>query len=136
MQMTIPLLAAALVLQIAGAPGRITVEHTTDSLDSIRERVAEEEAVLVDVRTVEEWDRGHVAGAVMLPLDSLRKHSLDREKLADTLPKEKPLYLYCMVGMRSKQATAILRREGYDAHALKPGLDELLAAGFERATGR
>jgi rhodanese-related sulfurtransferase len=123
------LLVLCLLLQLNA--GRPTVEHTKDSLATIQELVAEEQAVLVDVRSKEEWDKGHVAGAVLLPVDSLRKHSLDREKLAETLPKGKPLYLYCLVGMRSKAAAVILKREGYDPRPLKQGYEELVAAGFE-----
>jgi phage shock protein E len=123
------LLALCLVFQVNA--GRPTVEHTKDSLATIQQRVAEGEAVLVDVRSKEEWDKGHVAGAVLLPVDSLRKHSLDREKLAEALPKDKPLYLYCMVGMRSKAAAVILKREGYDPRPVKQGYEDFLAAGFE-----
>lgn len=126
------LLALALTAPVTSP--RVRVMHTTDSLQKVQRLVAEEKAVLVDVRTVEEWRLGHVAGATHLPLDSLMKHSFDAEKVAATVPKDKPLYLHCMVGMRSKQAAAILVREGYDARALKPGLDELLAAGFEEET--
>ncbi|MGL4512807.1 MAG: rhodanese-like domain-containing protein [Lacipirellulaceae bacterium] len=123
------LLALCLLLQLNA--GRPTVEHTKDSLATVQQRVAEGEAVLVDVRSKEEWDKGHVAGAVLLPVDSLRKHSLDREKLAETLPDDKPLYLYCEVGMRSKAAAVILKREGYEARPLKQGYRDLVAAGFE-----
>ena len=123
------LLALCLVLQLNA--GRPTVEHTKDSLATIQQRVADGEALLVDVRSKEEWDKGHVAGAVLLPVDSLRKHSLDREKLAQALPKDKPLYLYCMVGMRSKAAAVILKREGYDPRPVKQGYEELIAAGFD-----
>ncbi len=116
---------------------RIRVEHTKDSLAKIHELVEEEKAVLVDVRTKEEWVKGRVAGAVHVPSDSLRKHSYDAEKIAKRLPKDKPLYLYCQIGMRSKQAAAILVREGYDARALKPGPEEIVesGAGFEMEAG-
>lgn len=127
------LLILALASQVA-AP-RIRVEHTKDSLDKVRELVEKEEAVMVDVRSIEEWRQGRVAGAIHVPTNSLRKHSLDREQLAKTLPKDKPLYTYCVVGMRAKQAAAILLREGYDARALKPGIEEILAAGFAKEAG-
>ncbi|TWT95814.1 Thiosulfate sulfurtransferase GlpE [Botrimarina colliarenosi] len=127
------LLVLCLVMPVA-AP-RIRVEHTTDSLAKILELVTDEKAILVDVRTTEEWVQGHAAAALHVPSDSLRKHSLDRERLAKTLPKDKPVYTYCQVGMRSKQAAAILIREGYDARAMKPGYEELLAAGFENEVG-
>lgn len=130
------------VSQVTGAQAaepraRVRVEHTKDSLAKIHELVEKEEAVLVDVRTNEEWVKGHVAGAVHVPSDSLRKHSYDAEKIAKLLPKDKPLYLYCQIGMRSKQAAVLLIREGYDARALKQGTEEIVesGAGFEMEAG-
>lgn len=116
---------------------RIRVEHTKDSLAKIHEFVEDDKAVLVDVRTNEEWVKGHVAGAVHVPSDSLRKHSYDAAKIAKLLPKDKPLYLYCQIGMRSKQAAELLIREGYDARALKQGTEEIVesGAGFAMEAG-
>ena len=133
------LLVLALCSQVAvpqaKAP-RERVEHSKDSLAKIHELVEKEKAVLVDVRTQEEWDQGRVAGAVHVPSDSLRKHSYDAEKIAKLLPKDKPLYLYCQIGMRSKQAAVLLIREGYDARALKQGPEEIVEeGGFEMEAG-
>jgi rhodanese-related sulfurtransferase len=116
---------------------RVRVEHSKDSLAKIHGLVEEDKAVLVDVRTNEEWVKGHVAGAVHVPSDSLRKHSYDAAKIAKLLPKDKPLYLYCQIGMRSKQAAVLLIREGYDARALKQGTEEIVesGAGFEMEAG-
>jgi rhodanese-related sulfurtransferase len=131
------LLVLALCSQVAAPHTRIRVEHTKDSLAKIHELIEDDKAVLVDVRSPEEWVKGHVAGAVHVPTDSLRKHSYDAARVAKLLPKDKPLYLYCQVGMRSKQAAAILVREGYDARALKPGPEEIVeaGAGFEMEAG-
>ncbi len=134
------LLVLTFVTQVAApqAKGpRIRVEHSKDSLAKIHELIKEDKAVLVDVRTDEEWVKGRVAGAVHVPTDSLRKHSYDAAKVAKLLPKDKPLYLYCQIGMRSKQAAAILVREGYDARALKQGPEEIVGggAGFEMEAG-
>ncbi len=127
-------LAAALFL----APGSAwsDLEFTEDTLEEVQKNVAEEKAVLVDVRSIEEWDKGHIEGSIFLPVTSLRKHSLDVKKVAKTLPAKKEkkiLYTFCVVGMRAKQAAKILGELGYTVRALQPGYEELVEAGFEVA---
>ena len=111
---------------------RTAIEFTADTLEVVERNVAEDKAVLVDVRSVEEWNEGHLEGSVFVPVTSLRKHSLDPLKLAETLPKEKILYTFCVVGMRAKAAATILEQQGYTVRALKPGYDELINAGFKK----
>ena len=61
-------------------------------------------AVLLDVRTREEYASGHVPGSVNLPLDSLG---------AISLPRETPLFVYCYSGARSGRACRQLQAMGY-----------------------
>jgi rhodanese-related sulfurtransferase len=120
----------------ASAAERPKIEFTKDSLEVVKRNVAKKKAVLVDVRSKEEWQDGHVKGAIFLPVTSLRKHSFDAEKVAKTLPKKKEkkiLYTLCMVGMRAKEAGRILETQGYTVRVLKPGYEELIEAGFEKA---
>ncbi len=70
-------------------------------------------AVVVDVRTQEEWDQGHAANTIWVPLHDLADH------LAE-LPQSVPLLQVCRSGARSGQATAYLRNQGIDAHNLGP----------------
>lgn len=64
-------------------------------------------ALLLDVRTPEEYAEGHLPGARNLPLQSL-------EGIAAVAPaKDTPLYVYCRSGARSGQATGLLQRMGY-----------------------
>lgn len=109
---------------------RRTIKFTDDTLEVVRKNVAEEQAVLVDVRSVEEWNEGHIGGSIFVPVTSLQKHSLNPVKLAETLPKDKIIYTFCVVGMRAKQAAKILDEQGYTVRALKPGFEELVKAGF------
>ncbi|MBO8168680.1 MAG: FAD-dependent oxidoreductase [Thermoanaerobacteraceae bacterium] len=67
-----------------------------------------EDVQLVDVRSPEEYDGGHIPGAVNIPLDQLR----DR---LDELDKGKTVYTYCAIGYRSYQACKLL-----DHHGFKP----------------
>ena len=131
---------ALLALSIAPAIAqeRPKIEFTKDSLKVVKRNVAKKKAVLVDVRSKEEWKEGHVEGSIFLPVTSLRKHSFDAKKIAKTLPKKKGkekkiLYTFCVVGMRAKQAGLILEQQGYTVRVLKPGYEELIKAGFEKA---
>lgn len=104
-------------------------EHTTDSLTEVRKNVDAQKAVLVDVRETVEWNAGHIAGAISLPIVEIERKRIAPEVLAK-LPKDRILYTYCVVGFRSKKAATILEKQGYQVRALKPGYDELLKAGF------
>ena len=122
----------ALAICLTPNAARPSVEFTEDSLEVVQKNIAKKKAVLVDVRSKEEWDEGHLEGSIFLPVTSLRKHSLDEKKLAKTLPKKKILYTFCVVGMRAKAAGNILEKQGYPVRVLKPGYEELIEAGFKK----
>jgi NADPH-dependent 2,4-dienoyl-CoA reductase/sulfur reductase-like enzyme/rhodanese-related sulfurtransferase/TusA-related sulfurtransferase len=65
------------------------------------------QAFLVDVRTPEEYATGTIGDAVNIPVDSLR------ERLGE-LPKNKPLIIFCRVGLRGYIATRILSANGFN----------------------
>lgn len=109
---------------------RRTIEFTQDTLETVRQNVADDKAILVDVRSEEEWNEGHLEGSIFVPVTSLKKHSLNLVKLAETLPKDKIVYTFCVVGMRARQAAKILEDQGYTVRALKPGYEQLVKAGF------
>ena len=118
----------------ASNEARYSVEFTKDTLAVVKKNLADGKAVLVDVRSVQEWKRGHIEGSIFLPVDSLRKKP-DPKMLAQKLPKNKNtiLYTFCVVGMRAKTAAIKLEQQGYTVRALKPGYDELIEAGFKKA---
>lgn len=124
----LPLLAL-LLLQMTSP--RSEVEWTKDSLETIKANVAAKKAVLVDVRSEEEWNDGHVEGAIFVPIHSLRKGG-DPKALAKALPKDKTLYTYCVVGMRAKAAAYELGKQGYTVRAVQPGYDDFVKAGFTK----
>lgn len=111
-------------------PKKGPLTHTEDSLDDVKKAVASGKAVLVDVRELVEWKSGHVRGAVHMPFRALQE-KVDVKKIKDEL-KEKIVYTYCAVGVRSLKAGQILNKLGYDVRPLKPGFDELVAAGFPK----
>jgi rhodanese-related sulfurtransferase len=64
-------------------------------------------AVLLDVRTTQEYQDGHVPGSQNVPLQQLD----NVEEVAEN--KETALYVYCHSGMRSRQAVSLLQAMGY-----------------------
>ena len=64
-------------------------------------------AVLLDVRTPEEYRAGHIPGSKNVPLQTIDKVASVAEN-KDTL-----LYVYCQSGARSRQAVSLLQGMGY-----------------------
>lgn len=109
-----------------------SAEITKDSLQTVRSKITDKKAVLVDVREKSEWDKGHIEGAIFLPLSALQEKA-DPAALSKVLPKDKIIYTHCVVGKRSLTAANILEKLGYDARSLKPGYKELVDAGLPKA---
>ncbi len=110
----------------------LALEHTKDSLATVKANVEDKTAVLLDVREMKEWDAGHVTGALLLPLSLLRDGVTEEE--LNSLSKDKMIYIHCRSGARALVAGEILRKAGYDVRPLKPGYEALLSAGFSKAT--
>ncbi|MBQ9851731.1 MAG: rhodanese-like domain-containing protein [Ruminiclostridium sp.] len=67
------------------------------------------EAVILDVRTQEEYDSGHIKGAVLLPVDAITE-----ESAREVIPtKETQVLVYCRSGNRSVTASKALAQLGY-----------------------
>lgn len=64
-------------------------------------------AVLLDVRTPEEYSEGHIGGSKNLPLQSIN------ETTRIIRNKETPLFVHCLSGGRSRHATELLKQMGY-----------------------
>ena len=118
--------------KLYGVKRAATVERTKEPLESVKKSIDAKQAILVDVREKKEWDEGHIAGAIFLPLSELKKpDALDA--LFARLPKDLPLYTHCRSGVRSLAAGKILAEHGYEVRPLRPGYEELLEAGFKQA---
>ncbi len=83
-------------------------------------------AVLLDVRTVQEYNRGHIAGFRNIPVDELR------ERLNEIEPG-KPVYVICESGLRSYIACRILEGSGYEAFNFSGGFRYYNAVINDRA---
>jgi phage shock protein E len=64
--------------------------------------------LVIDVRTVAEWDKGHLEGAVLIPYDQIG------EKIGSVVKnKSQTIYVYCRTGHRAKIAKEALEKLGY-----------------------
>ena len=80
------------------------------SAEEAYEMMASQEVVVVDVRTREEYDGGHIENAVLVPNESIGS------EMPEALPdKEATLLVYCRSGRRSKDAAEKLLKLGYQS---------------------
>ena len=64
-------------------------------------------AVLLDVRTKEEYKEGHIEGSINVPLQTIGNANQHIKDIST------PIYTYCLSGARSRQAAAALEAMGY-----------------------
>ncbi len=69
---------------------------------------------LIDVRTMEENKMGTIKGSINIPVDEIRLR-------LDEIPSDKPVYIFCAVGLRGYVASRILQANGYDVYNLSGG---------------
>lgn len=77
------------------------------------------EALILDVRTPEEFKRDQVEGALNMPLDEIR----DR---MNELPRDREIWTYCFVGQRSYYATRALTQYGFNVKNVSGGFKTFL----------
>lgn len=99
--------------------------------EDLLERVEREDVVVIDVRPVEEYEAGHIAGALSIPLEELRS------RLAE-IPRDTVIVAYCRgpFCVLAPQAMELLREAGIRARRLDGGLPEWRAAGHPVEVGR
>ncbi|MCI8853146.1 MAG: rhodanese-like domain-containing protein [Lachnospiraceae bacterium] len=77
-----------------------------DIHEGIKEYEKTAGAVLLDVRTPQEYREGHIPGSKNVPLQSM-------ESVKQAAAKDAPVFVYCYSGSRSSQAAGILKQMGY-----------------------
>ena len=88
------------------APGKAAYHKL--SAEEAYEMMVSQEVVIVDVRTPEEYDGGHIPNAILVPNESIG------DDMPEALPdKEATLLIYCRSGRRSKEASEKLLKLGY-----------------------
>ncbi|HKK25850.1 MAG TPA: rhodanese-like domain-containing protein [Gracilimonas sp.] len=97
------------------------------SIDEFKEKFQEEQGVVIDVRTQEEYEEGHLVKTDKL-LDFTNGEF--QNSLSD-MDKDKTYYLYCRTGNRSGQAARIMKSQGFENVYNVGGFEDLANAGFE-----
>ncbi|MCL4289790.1 MAG: rhodanese-like domain-containing protein [Thermoleophilia bacterium] len=80
-------------------------------------------SVALDVRELDEWEAGRIAGSRHIPMGVLVARQ-------DELPAGMPIVVVCRSGQRSAAVTEALVRAGYEAENLAGGLHAWVAAGL------
>lgn len=108
--------------------GRNMMERVDESV--LIERVRNGEVTVLDVRPREEFEAGHVLGALSIPLRELEERLGSLERGRDVVAYCRGPY--CVLAV---EAIETLRAHGFTAFPLEDGVDELRAKGFALETG-
>src|SRR5262249_2549578 len=105
---------------------QVRAEISEVDAERARDLIEIGEPVIVDVREQDEWDEGHIPGAVHVPRGHLESRI---ERVAPD--HEAPIVLYCAAGNRSAFAAKTLEQLGYeDVVSLAPGYTGWKRDGF------
>lgn len=102
------------------APVRLTAQE-------FQKKVKQQPGIIIDVRTQEEYDAGHLAAVD-------QHHNLlngDFKAQLKSLDKDKTYYLYCRSGNRSGQAAQLMIQNGFNNVYNIGGYQDLVDAGLE-----
>ena len=103
-----------LLLSLLSLTGCAAPKRTADSYRQISMQEAmdmmekEKNYIILDVRTVAEYESGHIPGAICVP-----NETIGTEKIPELPDKDQLILVYCRSGNRSKQASEKLVKLGY-----------------------
>ena len=100
-----------LLLLLTGCGGNDSSESSYQQIsqDEAKEMMDTQDVIILDVREQDEYDSGHIPGAILLPVSTI-----DEETAAEVIPaKDSTVLVYCRSGNRSKTASSALAELGY-----------------------
>ena len=121
------LLTGFMLLQACGEGEESATENIEITASEFQEKIDKEPGVVIDVRTQEEYDEGHLA-----IVDG--HHNFlngDFKAQLDSLDKDETYYLYCRSGNRSGQAADLMKEDGFENVYNIGGFQDLVDAGIE-----
>ena len=83
-------------------------EYKKITSDEAKKMMETEKTIVVDVRTIEEYNEGHIPNAVSIPLETIENEAETKLKNKDDL-----ILVYCRSGRRSREAALRLIEKGY-----------------------
>ena len=124
MKKLLSLLLAGLVAGISNAAGEVPQEKPIPVEQAAKE--IEAGAQLLDVRTLEEWNEGHLKGAKRVTLSE----SGFADQVKAVFDPAKPIVVYCRSGKRGAKATKLLQDAGFTTvHDMAGGITAWQKAG-------
>ena len=107
MKRILPILLSLLLL--TGCGGNSADGYQQITQEEAKEMMDTQEVIILDVREQDEYDSGHIPGAVLLPVGNI-----DEDTAAEVIPeKDSAVLVYCRSGNRSKTASSALAELGY-----------------------
>ncbi len=107
-----------------GNGGKLSVDEFEKLLSTSKS------AQLIDVRTPDEFESGHLKDAINININST-----DFEQKVNALMKEKPVFVYCLSGGRSSKAASIMKSKGFKTVYEMAGIMAWRNAGKALETG-
>lgn len=109
---------------LAYTKGWILADFESLSVEQAHQIIqSDNHAMIVDVRTPEEFKNGHLKNAVSIPLGSLEQHT-------SKFSQGQKLLVYCQSGNRSVAASRVLSSKGFTPYNVKGGINAWIAAGY------
>ncbi|WP_316569644.1 rhodanese-like domain-containing protein [Neobacillus sp. YIM B06451] len=93
-----------------------TATYETVSVEEAMELIKKNEVKILDVRTPEEYNGGHIPGSELIPLQVL-------DGMAENLDKDADYLIVCRSGNRSQQASELLAAKGFSVLNMDGGMN-------------
>ncbi|MFT3674574.1 MAG: rhodanese-like domain-containing protein [Chitinophagaceae bacterium] len=113
------------LLLISFISGIAQTSSSDISTDEFEKAIRQKDIQLLDVRTMGEYQSGHITGAFQANWNDQKEF---KERIL-ALDKNKPVYVYCLAGPRSTAATAWLNQNGFKAYNMIGGMNAWKRAG-------
>lgn len=97
---------------------QLLAPYSSVNVDEFQSLIADTNVQLLDVRTQEEFDEGHIAGAMLVDVND----SAFVEKAIAVLDVQRPVAVYCRSGRRSARAASLLTENHFKVTNLNGGV--------------
>ncbi len=100
-------------------------QYIDTSVQQAKEMIDKDEVFILDVRTQEEYNAGHIRNSTLIPVQDLSKR-------LNEVPRDRNILVYCKTGGRSTAASELLANNGFTRiYNMKSGITEWTKAGYE-----